>query len=198
MPKTSRAANSKTNSFFILYSSNYFLLLFYRIPQCLPQAAFTESDIVNNRKDPIIKQGKSHSAYPVKEKSSPRQGAKLPAAPQRGHEPIVVTYGVTVETFGPNEYTLLQTYTGEKYIIDWAHVTQGNASADAARTYLIFKLHKKDQIAEQYLELFCKKSGISKQNVQLWMPIVAASQLAKGKPEEKEFLESWVDVVDYQ
>ena len=97
-----------------------------------------------------------------------------------------------------NPTNIIITDKGEKYIIDWAHVTQGNASADAARTYLIFKLHKKDQIAEQYLELFCKKSGISKQNVQLWMPIVAASQLAKGKPEEKEFLESWVDVVDYQ
>lgn len=97
-----------------------------------------------------------------------------------------------------NPTNIIITDKGEKYIIDWAHVTQGNASADAARTYLIFKLHKKDEMAEQYLELFCKKSGISKQNVQLWMPIVAASQLAKGKPEEKEFLESWVDVVDYQ
>ena len=97
-----------------------------------------------------------------------------------------------------NPSNIIITPEGKKYIIDWAHVTQGNASADAARTYLIFKLNKADKQAEDYLELFCKKSGISKKNVQLWMPIVAASQSAKGKKEEKEFLLSWVNVVDYQ
>ena len=97
-----------------------------------------------------------------------------------------------------NPTNIIITDEGKKYIIDWAHVTQGNASADAARTYLIFKLQKEDKKAEEYLQLFCKKSGISKQNIQLWMPIVAASQSVKGKPEEKEFLLSWVHVVDYQ
>lgn len=97
-----------------------------------------------------------------------------------------------------NPSNIIITPEGKKYIIDWAHVTQGNASADAARTYLIFKLNKADKQAEDYLEIFCKKSGISKKNVQLWMPIVAASQSAKGKKEEKEFLLSWVNVVDYQ
>lgn len=97
-----------------------------------------------------------------------------------------------------NPTNIIITDDGKKYIIDWAHVTQGNASADAARTYLIFKLQKEDKMAEEYLQLFCKKSGISKQNIQLWMPIVAASQSVKGKPEEKEFLLSWVHVVDYQ
>ena len=29
---------------------------------------------------------------------------------------------------------------GEAFILDWAHATQGNASADAARTYLLFWL----------------------------------------------------------
>lgn len=97
-----------------------------------------------------------------------------------------------------NPSNIIITPEGKVYIIDWAHVTQGNASADAARTYLIFKLHKKDEQAEKYLDLFCEKSGISKKNIQLWMPIVAASQSVKGKPEEREFLLSWVNVVDYQ
>ena len=97
-----------------------------------------------------------------------------------------------------NPANIIITPENKIYIIDWAHVTQGNASADAARTYLIFKLHKRDKEAEKYLDLFCSKSGISKQNVQLWMPIVAASQLVKNKPAEREFLLSWVNVVDYQ
>lgn len=84
------------------------------------------------------------------------------------------------------------------YILDWAHVTQGNASADVARTYLLFILEGKKEVAEKYLKLFCKKSDTAMQYVQRWLPIVAASQSVKGKPEEKELLLSWVNVVDYE
>ena len=87
---------------------------------------------------------------------------------------------------------------GVDYVIDWSHATQGNASADAARTYLLFWLSGDIQGAEQYLDLFCKKSDTAKQYVQKWIPIVAASQSVKGKPEEREFLMHWVDVVEYE
>ena len=87
---------------------------------------------------------------------------------------------------------------GTPYIIDWAHATQGNASADAARTYLLFCLEGKRELADKYLKLFCKKSDTAIQYVQKWMPIVAASQSVKGNEKEREFLLSWVDVVDYE
>lgn len=87
--------------------------------------------------------------------------------------------------------------SGKLHILDWSHATQGNASADAARTYLLFALKDKAK-ADLYLDIFCKKSDTAKQYVQQWLPIVAASQLVKGVPEEKEFLKSWVDVIDYQ
>lgn len=87
---------------------------------------------------------------------------------------------------------------GIPYVIDWAHVTQGNASEDAARTYLLFCLSGDRALADKYLDLFCKKSDTAKQYVQKWMPIVAASQSVKGKPDEREFLLSWVNVVDYE
>lgn len=87
---------------------------------------------------------------------------------------------------------------GIPYIIDWAHVTQGNASADAARTYLVFCLANEQEKGEKYLDLFCQLSGIQKHYVQKWMPIVAASQSVKAIEEERQFLLSWVDVVDYQ
>lgn len=86
---------------------------------------------------------------------------------------------------------------GTPYILDWSHVTQGNASADVARTYLLFKLQGDLDLAEQYLNLFCKKSDTAKQYIQQWMPIVAASQSVKGKKEEREFLLDWVNVVEY-
>lgn len=87
---------------------------------------------------------------------------------------------------------------GTAYILDWSHATQGNASADAARTYLLFCLNGDIDVAKKYLELFCKKSDTAKQYVQKWMPIVAASQSVKGNEKEREFLLSWVDVVDYE
>ncbi len=87
---------------------------------------------------------------------------------------------------------------GSYAILDWAHATQGNASADAARTYLLFWLGGDIEGAEKYLDLFCKKSDTAKQYVQKWLPIVAASQSVKGKEEEKEFLMHWVNVVEYE
>lgn len=84
------------------------------------------------------------------------------------------------------------------YIIDWSHATQGNASADAARTYLLFCLGEKEALAKKYLKMFCEKSDTAIQYVQKWMPIVAASQSVKGNEKEKEFLYSWIDVVEYE
>ncbi len=87
---------------------------------------------------------------------------------------------------------------GKAYIIDWSHATQGNASADAARTYLLFKLNGNDALAEKYMKLFSKKSDTARQYINNWLPIVAASQSVKGKPEERDFLLKWVDVVDFE
>ena len=87
---------------------------------------------------------------------------------------------------------------GEAYVIDWAHVTQGNASADAARTFLILSIEGQNELAEKYINLFSEKTGIAKSNIQRWIPIVAATQMSKGKEEEQEFLSKWINVVDYE
>lgn len=97
-----------------------------------------------------------------------------------------------------NPSNILIADDGTPYILDWPHATQGNASADAARTYLLFWLNGDIDAAKKYLDLFCKKSDTAKQYVQKWMPIVAAAQSVKGNEKEREFLLSWVDVVDYE
>ena len=99
--------------------------------------------------------------------------------------------------FNPSN-VIISDEDGKPYVIDWSHATQGNASADVARTYLLFWLAGDISTAEKYLDLFCLKSDTAKQYVQKWIPIVAASQLVKGKKEEREFLLHWVDVVDYE
>lgn len=97
-----------------------------------------------------------------------------------------------------NPGNIIITDDGTPYILDWSHATQGNASADVARTYLLFWLNGDIEGAEEYLDLFCAKSGTDKQYVQKWMPIVAASQSVKGNAKEREFLLGWANVVDYQ
>lgn len=98
--------------------------------------------------------------------------------------------------FNPSNIIISEDNT--PYILDWSHATQGNASADAARTYLLFWLNGDISGAEKYLDLFCTKSRTEKRYVQKWMPIVAASQSVKGNEKEREFLHSWVNVFDYE
>ncbi len=98
--------------------------------------------------------------------------------------------------FNPSNVIIAE--DGTPYIIDWAHATQGNASADVARTYLLFWLAGDIEGAALYLDMFCERSKTEKRYVQKWMPIVAASQSVKGNEKEREFLLSWVDVVDYE
>ncbi len=86
---------------------------------------------------------------------------------------------------------------GQYHILDWSHATQGNAAADAATTYLLFAL-KDQKLAELYMETYCDMSDTARQYVQRWLPVTAASRLGKGHPEEKELLEHWLNVVEYE
>ena len=97
-----------------------------------------------------------------------------------------------------NPTNIIITKDGTPFIIDWSHATQGNSSADVARSYLLFYLAGQEELANKYLKLYCKKSDTAIQYVQRWIPIVAASRLTKAPESEIEFLRSWIDVVDYE
>ena len=97
-----------------------------------------------------------------------------------------------------NPSNIIITPEGVPYILDWAHATQGNGAADAARTYLTFVLKGQKELGEKYLKLYCERSDTARQYIDRWMPIVAASQSVKGKPEERELLLSWASVCEYE
>lgn len=82
-------------------------------------------------------------------------------------------------------------------VCDWAHATQGSPAADVATTYLLFALNSKEK-AEAYLELYCDHADMPMQVVRQWMSIVAATELARKRDVNDDFLMSWIDVVDYQ
>ena len=88
---------------------------------------------------------------------------------------------------------IILTDDGTPYILDWSRATQGNASADAAHTYLTFRLNRNPSMAEQYLALFCQISGIIRPYVEEWIPIVAASLSVEGSESERRFLLSVAD-----
>lgn len=87
---------------------------------------------------------------------------------------------------------------GTPYIIDWSHATQGNASADAARTYLLLWMAGDITGAECYLDLYCDKCRVPKDYIRKWMPIIAAAQTLTDTEREREFLLSWIGVSEYQ
>ena len=59
-----------------------------------------------------------------------------------------------------NPSNVIITADGTPYILDWSHASQGNAAADAAITYLLFKLNGEDETAEKYLKLYSIKKSL--------------------------------------
>ena len=82
------------------------------------------------------------------------------------------------------------------YVTDWNHASQGNASADVARTYLWMLINMPDY-AENYLERFCNETNTSSKYVHNWIPIVAAARCAKNIPEEVKILNGLISVMEY-
>lgn len=81
---------------------------------------------------------------------------------------------------------------GTLYACDWTHVTRGLAEADAAMTYILFKMYHEDH-AEEYLDLFSKKADVPKQKIHYWVPVMAAAELSRNRKDSEEFLRGQVD-----
>lgn len=92
-----------------------------------------------------------------------------------------------------NPSNVIITGSGEACIIDWAHASQGNATADAAKTYLIFLVNGKEDLAERYVEAYCKKTGTPRSYVEDWIPLVAAAQIVKVSGEKKRKMTSFIN-----
>ena len=86
---------------------------------------------------------------------------------------------------------------GVPFILDWGHASKGNASADAAQTFLLLQKESKTEAADKYLKLFAEKSGIDLKYVHKWIPIVAASAAVEENRENREFLLQWVDFIKF-
>jgi aminoglycoside phosphotransferase (APT) family kinase protein len=63
-------------------------------------------------------------------------------------------------------------------VIDWPDASRGDPAADVCRSYLLMKLHPED-LAEPYLEAYCRFSGVPRQTVFGWLSYLAAARLAE-------------------
>jgi len=73
---------------------------------------------------------------------------------------------------------ILETENGNK-VIDWVDSSSGNIEADVYRTYLLYKVNN-DEIAELYINNYCKMADISKEKILKWAPIIASARLSEG------------------
>ncbi|QFT87974.1 Phosphotransferase enzyme family protein [Bacillus sp. THAF10] len=71
------------------------------------------------------------------------------------------------------------------YIIDWVDATLGDIRADVYRSYLLYSQVSVD-LAEMYISLYCQKSGLTKEAIFEWAPIIAAARLAENVQTESQ------------
>ena len=98
-----------------------------------------------------------------------------------------------------NPTNVIITPKGDWRVIDWSHVRLGDPLADVARTYLLFWLSGYVSAAEKYMNMICDVLKVKIQDVQKWLPIVAAAESSKVQSVKNlELLLHWANVADYE
>lgn len=68
-------------------------------------------------------------------------------------------------------------------VIDWADATAGDIRADICRSYLLYSQFSTN-LAETYLHLYSKKSGLLRSDIFQWTAIIAGARLSENIPTE--------------
>jgi aminoglycoside phosphotransferase (APT) family kinase protein len=72
-------------------------------------------------------------------------------------------------------------------VIDWPNACRGDPAGDVCRSYLILKLHA-DEVAEPYLDAYCRAASVPCHTILDWLAYVAAARLAEDVPGEQNRL----------
>ena len=79
---------------------------------------------------------------------------------------------------------ILADSNNEVTIIDWVDASAGDLRADVYRTYLLYELFS-EELAELYLRIYCQTSGLTKDDIFQWAPIIAGARLSENVSSEK-------------
>jgi len=82
---------------------------------------------------------------------------------------------------------------GRAFILDWNQLTQGNAAADAANTYITMEKYGCSALAGEYLKLYCERGDTARQHVMKWVPIVAGAALGDCPEKDRAFYKKWCE-----
>lgn len=68
-------------------------------------------------------------------------------------------------------------------IIDWVDSCSGDIRADIYRSYLLIS-QSSLELAEMYLRIYCQKSGLLREEIFQWAPIIAGARLSENLSSE--------------
>lgn len=63
-------------------------------------------------------------------------------------------------------------------VIDWMDATRGNPTLDACRSYVLYAEVDSD-FAEAYLAKYCRQSGVGRDEVLRWVPVIHAARMSE-------------------
>lgn len=128
-----------------------------------------------------IHQIKAHSIEPLSEKL--RRQIESASELDQELKPALIKKLETMtveETLCHGDFHLYNLILSEERvsIIDWVDSSAGDRRADVYRTYLLYS-QVSEELADMYLRLYCAKSGLSKDEILEWAPIIAAARLSE-------------------
>ena len=85
---------------------------------------------------------------------------------------------------------------GTPFVVDWSHASQGNSTADGAKSFLQLKTYGYNELAEEYRSEFCRQVNTDEQYFDEWLPLISAAQLIRAAtPERRKFLMHYVEEI---
>jgi aminoglycoside phosphotransferase (APT) family kinase protein len=79
-------------------------------------------------------------------------------------------------------FNLVKTEDGIR-VLDWVDASSGDIRADVVRSYLLYAGFNQE-LAGQYLSLYCEKSGLEREEILHWGPVIAGARLSENVPGE--------------
>jgi aminoglycoside phosphotransferase (APT) family kinase protein len=72
-------------------------------------------------------------------------------------------------------------------VVDWLDASSGPPAADVARSHLLIGA-RLPELADAYLAVYGAVSGLRRDDILVWMPVLAAARLVENVPEESDRL----------
>ena len=85
---------------------------------------------------------------------------------------------------------------GKHWIIDWEDASKGDPAADACMAYFYsvrWAAKGSDKSDEQYLRIFCEESGIPREDILAWLPVIAGVQVNIDDDGDREYITRFID-----